>query len=159
MRLVILSQTPEKRRFPILESLTGVSENTWRTWWNRGGTPSGALVEGVGRAWPEFAFWLTTGLTDVEYGHRIPKMPVELDGYINNYPETTLREDRIYAAQYFKVCKEMQDADNASFEKGERQGMPQHQREILENTRQFIAKQRRLEVGVVPKELGKDHLI
>jgi len=52
LKLVVLAQTPDKRRFPMLELLTGVSENTWRTWWKRGGTPSGALVEGVARAWP-----------------------------------------------------------------------------------------------------------
>lgn len=73
LRLLISSLTPEKRRFPLLRELTGVTESTWRTWWSRGGVPSGALVEGVARAWPEYAFWVSTGVEDQQFGHFAPK--------------------------------------------------------------------------------------
>lgn len=137
LKLVVLAETPEKRRFPTLEDKTGVSENTWRTWWNRGGTPGGSLLEGAGRAWPEYAFWLVTGLTDVEYGHRMPKLHVSVVGYVSNYPEGTLKKDRLYASEYFRVCKELQA--------GQPNGSSQ-QNEILENTRQFIIEKRRTEI-------------
>lgn len=137
LKLVVLAQTPDKRRFPTLEVLTGVSENTWRTWWKRGGTPSGALVEGVARAWPEYAFWLATGLTDVEYGHQIPELHISVVGYISNYPEGKLKEERILAIEYFKVCKELQDSLHTSVTERTR---------IMENTMRFVADQRRAQV-------------
>jgi hypothetical protein len=139
LKLLVLAQTPEKKRFPILEGLTDVSENTWRTWWKRGGTPSGTLVEGVGKAWPEYAFWLTTGLTDVEYGHRMPELHISVIGYVDNYPEVKLRNERTLAAEYFKVCKELQAAPH------EGEGH-QQRRQILENTRIFVASKRREQV-------------
>ncbi|MEN3110388.1 hypothetical protein ACFONG_10300 [Uliginosibacterium paludis] len=73
LRLLISSQTPEKRRFPLLRELTGVTESTWRTWWSRGGVPSGALVEGAAKTWPEYAFWISTGVEDQQFGHFAPK--------------------------------------------------------------------------------------
>lgn len=139
LKLVVLAQTPEKRRFPTLEVLTGVSENTWRTWWKRGGTPSGALVEGIGRAWPEYAFWLTTGLTDAEYGHRIPPLHISVQGYVSNYPDLTLKKDRTLAAEYFKVSKELQDLNSSNERDHDRT-------RILENTQRFIAEKRREQI-------------
>jgi len=137
LKLVILAETHEKRRFPTLEEKTGVSENTWRTWWNRGGIPGGATVEGAARAWPEYAFWLVTGLTDVEYGHRMPKLHASVVGYISNYPEGKLKKDRQYAGEYFRVCKALQ---------GGRAKISAQEEEILENTRRFIIKKRREEI-------------
>ena len=138
LKLVVLAQTPDKRRFPTLEVLTGVSENTWRTWWKRGGTPSGALVEGVARAWPEYAFWLATGLTDVEYGHRMPPLHISVVGYVSNYPDWKLKKDRTLAAEYFKVSKELQDSSHEGDNERTR---------ILENTMRFVAEQRREQVS------------
>jgi hypothetical protein len=137
MKLVILAQTPDKRRFPTLETVTGISENTWRTWWKRGGTPSGALVEGVAKAWPEYAFWVATGLTDVEFGHRIPPLHDSVQGYVSNYPEGKLKVERTLAAEYFKVSKELQDLSN---------GRNQERTSILANTMRFIAERRREQV-------------
>lgn len=72
LRLLISELTPEKRRFPTLQELTGITESTWRTWWTRGGVPSGSLIEGASRAWPEYAFWLATGAEDFRFGHHAP---------------------------------------------------------------------------------------
>jgi hypothetical protein len=141
LKLVVLAETLEKRRFPSLEERTGISENTWRTWWNRGGTPGGGLVEGAGRAWPEYAFWLITGLTDVEYGHRMPTLHLSVIGYLSNWPEGSLNKDRMYATEYFRVCKELQDINKGGREKANTQ-----HGEILENTRQFIMEKRREEI-------------
>jgi hypothetical protein len=150
MKLLILATTPEKRRFPILEGLTGVAENTWRTWWTKGATPSGALVEGVSRAWPEYAFWLASGLTDVEFGHRMPSLHESVVGYVNNFPEGRLKRDRVLAAEYFKVCRELQDLEKAELA-DKKLDLSQRQ-EILENTRQFIIQKRREEISPPPED-------
>jgi len=139
LKLIVLAQTPEKRRFPTLEALTGIAENTWRTWWKRGGAPGGALIEGVARAWPEYAFWMATGLTDVEFGHRIPSLHISVVGYVSNYPEGKLKKERILAAEYFKVCKELQDADSTDAAYADRSS-------ILESMMRVIAEKRRIQV-------------
>lgn len=72
MKLVLQTETSEKRRFPQLESLTGIPQATWRSWWNHGVIPSGALVEAVAKTWPHYAFWLATGIPDFDCGHVMP---------------------------------------------------------------------------------------
>lgn len=89
LRLLVVSRTPEKKRFEELEKKTGISSATWRTWWRREGSPSGRLIESAARAWPEHAFWLATGLTDVEAGHNLPSPPHPfVKPYIDPYPES-----------------------------------------------------------------------
>lgn len=147
MKIIVLAMTPDKRRFPTLEDKTGVPENTWRTWWTKGTVPSGNLVAAIGTAWPEFAFWLTTGITDVEYGHRMPPLHPVVQGYVFNYPEGKLKKDRLYAAEYFKVCLELQTATT-----------DHHRSEILKNMRIFIMEKRREEVakGVIYAQFTSD---
>lgn len=72
MKQVLLAETCEKRRFPLLEALTGIPQATWRSWWNHGVVPSGALVEAVAKQWPHYAFWLATRLPDFDCGHVMP---------------------------------------------------------------------------------------
>lgn len=111
LKLVLLAMTPERGRFPSLEQKTGIPTATWRTWWTRGGTPSGLLLEAVGKLWPEYAYWLLTGHTDVRCGHDMPELDAGAKGYISNWPEeTTLREKKIktgYSREYFKVMQEI----------------------------------------------------
>lgn len=154
LKLLVLDQTPEKRRFPTLERLTGVKESTWRTWWQRGASPNGALVEGAARAWPEYAFWLATGLTDVDCGHRMPQPHLAVLGYLESYPEGPLSAGQPiswnsldigseddwpsdiralfkYTSEYLKVARQMQD---------ESQNEANH--EILGNSLRFIREKR-----------------
>lgn len=67
--MLIEDKTPEKRRFAILAQLTGIHEGALRTWWNRGSLPTGTMLEGIAKAWPEHAFWLATGIADEDGGH------------------------------------------------------------------------------------------
>ncbi|NDI84621.1 hypothetical protein [Undibacterium crateris] len=141
LKLLILAETPEKRRFPILEHATGIPENTWRTWWSKkGSAPSGALVSAAARNWPQFAFWLASGLTDIEFGHCIPKLHVAVQGYVSNYPEDNFIADRTLAGEYFRVCREIQDARKSDNKDAN------ERIDILNNTRQFIMKKRRHEI-------------
>lgn len=154
LRILILSCTPEKKRFPTLESLTGVKENTWRNWWTRDSAPSAQMVEGLAREWPEFGFWLATGLTDVDYGHRMPRPPSVVLGYLESYPEGPLvagkpmswssfeidSEDDWssdiqalfkYTSEYLKVARQMQD-----------ESWNEANHEILDNSLRFIREKR-----------------
>lgn len=72
LRRLIDVIVPPTRRFVTLEDQTGVKAETWRTWWNRGGKASAEMVQGVGQGWPEYAFWLVTGTSDLQHGHRSP---------------------------------------------------------------------------------------
>ena len=45
-------------------------------------------MEAGAKAWPEHAFWMTTGITDVEAGHTMPTPPALVKPYIDPFPET-----------------------------------------------------------------------
>ena len=77
--LVICAVTTEARRFKELEERTKVPAQTWRSFWNReGALPSGAMLEELGREWPQFAFWIMTGIDDWEAGHVAPPTATHL---------------------------------------------------------------------------------
>ncbi|MBV8380031.1 MAG: hypothetical protein JO369_04605 [Paucibacter sp.] len=107
LKLLLLAETKDKGRYSWLEGQTGIPAATWRTWWTRGGVPGGQLVEAAALKWPQFAFWLVTGHTDVRCGHDMPSLAPEAQGYIDNGPEEgSLRIRRIkngYSQQYLKL--------------------------------------------------------
>ncbi|WP_414673636.1 helix-turn-helix domain-containing protein [Magnetofaba australis] len=39
--------------------------------------PTEELMEGIGREWPQFAYWLMTGKVDPEHGHISPEIELE----------------------------------------------------------------------------------
>lgn len=59
-------------KFSFLASLGAPSEESWKAWWHRRQRPTHFMIEAVGRRWPEYAFWLITGITDAANGHRSP---------------------------------------------------------------------------------------
>ena len=74
LKAVIVFETDVSGRFGWLQKKTGISRNTWQTWWDKeDAVPSGKMVETVARLWPQYAYWLATGSTDEEYGHKAPK--------------------------------------------------------------------------------------
>lgn len=72
LREIIEAETPATRRFISLEEWTDIKAETWRTWWNRGGRASEDMIQAAAQTWPEYAFWLVTGVTDFEHGHVHP---------------------------------------------------------------------------------------
>lgn len=68
-RTLIEQSTDPRQRFKELSERTGISAESWKTFWNRGTKISGEMVEALGRAWPQYAFWLATGITDAPHGH------------------------------------------------------------------------------------------
>lgn len=64
--------TPEHRRFKQLEELTGIPADRWKNFWLGRQRPTVEMIEAVCQCWPEYAFWLVTGISDSEYGHCAP---------------------------------------------------------------------------------------
>ena len=105
LKAVVTAETDESGRFGWLQKKTGISRNTWQTWWEKeDASPSGKMVEAIARLWPKYAYWLATGSTDREYGHTFPKSMAksvtwpEYDGTIS-----------ASGAEYLDHCIEMQN--------------------------------------------------
>jgi hypothetical protein len=96
LKAVIERHTQAHRRFKELEEKTSISAATWKTYWTRGSRPSAELIEAVGKAWPEYAFWIGTGVTDEKHGH-VSAVAEE------TFPETG-RSAQSACTAYFKAC-------------------------------------------------------
>jgi hypothetical protein len=97
LQAVVVETTPEYRRFKQLENLTNVQADTWKSWFHGRQRPTAEMIEAAGKAWPEYAFWLTTGISDPAYGHIAPGE--------NGYPERSERKEN--SAALFKKQVEM----------------------------------------------------
>ncbi len=73
MHELIVFATDEYRRYKQLEIGTGIQADTWKSWFHGRQRPTVEMIEAIGKKWPEFAFWIATGLTDEKYGHRKPE--------------------------------------------------------------------------------------
>jgi hypothetical protein len=114
---IITSETEEKGRFTWLERKTEIGRKTWHTWWIRSSMPSGNMIEAAGRLWPQYAFWLCTGMTDEQYGHTMPNLAM-----CKNFPEYKNINTRDKFQEYFYFCMHMQnklygDSQNFGYEK------------------------------------------
>lgn len=70
MRDVIEAQTDAHRRFKELEERTGLKATAWQNFWNGRQRPTWEMIELVAKTWPQFAFWISTGIDDPEHGHQ-----------------------------------------------------------------------------------------
>lgn len=70
MRAAIESQTDAHRRFKELEERTGLKATAWQNFWNGRQRPTWEMIELVAKTWPQFAFWIATGIDDDEHGHQ-----------------------------------------------------------------------------------------
>lgn len=68
-REVIRQNTSEIRRFAELEALTGIPATSWNKTFNNKQKPSAEMIQAIAQLWPEYAFWLATGVTDARNGH------------------------------------------------------------------------------------------
>lgn len=103
-RNLVMQVTSDSRRYKELEELTGISGSTWKTFWTRGGFPSAQMLEAINVKFPQYAFWLATGIKDSEYGHLSPNMlnPTE----ILDLSKFTSKEDAIKELALEKLLKE-----------------------------------------------------
>lgn len=90
-----------KGYWQILESQTGVRASQWRAFasGNQRSTPD--MIEAAARFWPQYAFWIATGITDATNGHIAPSL-------VTNFPEFTWMPDPI-STQYFQHSLKLQN--------------------------------------------------
>lgn len=75
---------------------TGIPSQRWRSVLARRQKATPAMIENLAKRWPQYAFWLVTGITDVANGHRAPINAV-------TFPERLQADDGVSAA-YFRTC-------------------------------------------------------
>ncbi|MBK1889960.1 hypothetical protein Undi14_07910 [Undibacterium sp. 14-3-2] len=101
---LISHKTTAAKRFKELEDLTKIPSGTWRTWWNKESRPSGEMIEAIGQIWPEYAFWLITGIQDSEYGHLRPTDTDDME--LVDLTKFTSREDAVKQLNLLKLLKD-----------------------------------------------------
>lgn len=92
---VIECEVGPQRRFKELEEITGIGVSSWRQVWNERQRPTAEMIEAVGKQWPQYAFWLATGITDPERGHVAPKI-------IDSYYPVIKGIEQPYATEEFR---------------------------------------------------------
>jgi hypothetical protein len=79
MTLLIRTVLQGKSDWKALEQMTGVNANKWRHM-NAGITkPSLEMLAGLSRAFPGYAFWLATGLSNYAGEHSEPSQQFRID--------------------------------------------------------------------------------
>lgn len=68
----IVGTLPAHRRFKELEELTGVKGRTWINISTGKQKANHEHIEALGKAFPQYAYWLVTGETDEAHGHTSP---------------------------------------------------------------------------------------
>lgn len=91
-----------------LASRTGISSQRWRSVFMRRQNPTPEMIEIVGKLWPKYAFYLTTGITDTSNGHTAPITSINFpeQGHIENY----------WANQYFEMSINLQELLNEEYD-------------------------------------------
>ncbi|WP_137887635.1 hypothetical protein [Pseudomonas sp. 2FE] len=68
-KAVIWSNTPEKRRWAELQTLTEIPATSWNKACIGKQRPTAEMIQAAAQLWPEYAFWMATGVTDAKHGH------------------------------------------------------------------------------------------
>ncbi|MFZ6774565.1 hypothetical protein ACO0LB_17820 [Undibacterium sp. SXout7W] len=105
MRLILSLEAPIRGASRWLEVRTAISKKTWQSFFTReNAAPSAEMIESISRLFPEYAFWLASGLTDQTYGHTCPRS----ENTSQCFPEVQL-DERKYFADYFVQCMKLQE--------------------------------------------------
>ncbi|MFC0349666.1 hypothetical protein [Undibacterium danionis] len=126
MKELISHKTTELKKYKELEELTGITAATWRSWWNRGSTPSGELIEAACKLWPNYAFWLVTGITDQYHGHDSPKLS-------KNFRRRTAAYDLFEKKIEFEKWREKNPVTDAESDQYFRDNLAARDSKILES--------------------------
>lgn len=108
--LLIRAVTDDRRRLKQLEEETGIPDRQWKHVWALKQRPTAHMLEALARRWPEYAFWLVSGLTDVAHGHVSPSS-VDADQPERD-PE--IGRERDAAREYFEAELLLQEAGPGS---------------------------------------------
>lgn len=72
LRAVIAYKFDTSRRFKQLQDATGIDANRWKAVWHSRQRAMPDMIETIGKAFPQYAFWITTGISDPNHGHVAP---------------------------------------------------------------------------------------
>lgn len=113
MRLLSLVDSKlanHKNFFAELEHTTGVDRESWRHWYLKPEVtdPSTRLLRAAFDRWPEHAFWLATGLTDVAAGH--VASDESIDEHLSpNRNKELIKKIRLATKYYFECLKQLRE--------------------------------------------------
>lgn len=99
LNAIVSWAVPGRGRFRQLEERSGISQESWKATWHNKQRPTSDMIQVVARAWPEYAFWMVTGVTDQFHGHHAPEN-------VDTYPEPRCAP-RTVAEKYFTQQIEM----------------------------------------------------
>jgi len=100
LHILINEVTRGKADWKGLSDKTGVSAEKWRNF-NRGATKASTeMIEAICMEWPQYAFWLTTGVSDENGGHHAP-MPYLGFPRLGRSLTEAATED---ATEYYRDC-------------------------------------------------------
>ena len=94
LNAITVHQLGGRGRFKELAEASRIGMDSWKNTWHKKQRPTTEMVQFVARAWPQFAFWLATGITDMAHGHQAPESS-------ENFLETMYRT-RDSAEPYFR---------------------------------------------------------
>jgi hypothetical protein len=77
IKLLIRIEANPRAPWAYMEAQTGIRASTWQNFDRGRQRANDEMIEALGRVWPQYAFWLMTGRTDVAHGHLKPR---ETDG-------------------------------------------------------------------------------
>lgn len=103
MRLLIQSITGRKADWKYLEGLTGVKADKWRYFNSEITKPSVEMLEALFTTFPQYAFWLATGLSDEDAGHLAPQNNLSFPGKMPRGESPLAEQDSTLA--YFTECQ------------------------------------------------------
>ncbi|MXS85447.1 hypothetical protein ABO04_05840 [Nitrosomonas sp. HPC101] len=72
LRLLITTVTSAERKWKDMERATGIPATSWVDFYRGKKRATAETIEAVSRVWPQYSFWLSTGITDPQYGHVSP---------------------------------------------------------------------------------------
>lgn len=72
LKSLIEVKTTATRRHKEMEEATKLPAEIWKAWWHGKQRPNEEMIQAIAQIWPEYAFWLSTGITDAEHGHHSP---------------------------------------------------------------------------------------
>lgn len=70
--MIVAHEISKTRRWTELEGLTGIPATSWQKAITGKQRPTAEMIEAIAAQWPLYAFWLSTGHTDINNGHIAP---------------------------------------------------------------------------------------
>jgi hypothetical protein len=68
----IIDRLTPSRKWKTLEELTGITTHSWQKAYLGKQRPTADMLEALAQHWPQYAFWMMTGITHLEAMHRCP---------------------------------------------------------------------------------------